>query len=115
MAHDLNKATLIPTVAEKDLLCKVVRHPSFSILVMINIWVDKGHVVINSVKIIWIFNVTNSGNVDLTKNSTPDIRNSEDFNYLHWRLVADYPGHVITYYRTQCQRPVYLKDMICDI
>ena len=49
------------------------------------------------------------------KNSTLGISNSEDFHYLHWRLVADYPGHVTTYFRTQCQRPVHPKDLICDI
>ena len=48
------------------------------------------------------------------KNSTLGISNSEDFHYLHWRLVADYPGHVTTYFRTQCQRPVHPKDLICD-
>ena len=49
------------------------------------------------------------------ENSTQGISNSEDFHYLHWRLVADYPGHVTTHFRTQCQRPVHLKDLICDI
>ena len=49
------------------------------------------------------------------ENSTQGISNSEDFHYLHWRLVADYPGHVTTYFRTQCQRPVHPKDLICDI
>ena len=49
------------------------------------------------------------------KNSTLGISNSEDFHYLHWRLVADYPGHVTIFFRTQCQRPVHPKDLICDI
>ena len=49
------------------------------------------------------------------ENSTQGISNSEDFHYLHWRLVADYPGHVTTHFRTQWQRPVHLKDLICDI
>ena len=49
------------------------------------------------------------------KNSTLGISNSEDFHYLHWRLIADYPGHVTTYFRTQCQRPVHPKDLIYDI
>ena len=49
------------------------------------------------------------------KNSTLGISNSEDFNYLHWRLEADYPGHVTTYFRTQFQRPVHTEDLICDI
>ena len=49
------------------------------------------------------------------KNSTLGISNSEDFHYLHWRLVAGYPGHVTSYFRTQCQRPVHPKDLICDI
>ena len=49
------------------------------------------------------------------ENSTQGISNSEDFHYLHWRLVADYPGHVTAHFRTQCQRPVHLKDLICDI
>ena len=44
-----------------------------------------------------------------------NICRSEDFHYLHRRLVAHYPGHVTTYFRTQCQRLVYLKDLICDI
>ena len=63
-------------------------------------------------KIIWIFNVTFSGIVDLSGNDTPSISDSEDFHYL---LVADYPGHVTTYFRTQCEMPVYLKGLICDI
>ena len=92
------------------LLYKAVRHPSLTKLVIIFIWFDKGHVVINSLKIIWIFNMANSRNVYLT-----GISNSEDFHYLHWRLVADYPGHVTTYFRTQCQRPVKPKDLISDI
>ena len=54
--------------------------------------------------------MANSRNVDLTGK-----QQSEDFHYLHWRLVADYPGHVTTYFRIQCQRPVYTKDPICDI
>ena len=49
------------------------------------------------------------------KNSTVGISNSEVFHYLHCRLVADYPGHMTTYFRTQCQRPVHPKDLICDI
>ena len=49
------------------------------------------------------------------KNSTLGISNSEDFHYPHWRLVADYPGLMTTYFRTQCQRPVHPKDLICDI
>ena len=51
-------------------------------------------------------------------NSSQNIQNicrSEDFHYLHRRLVAHYPGHVTTYFRTQCQRLVHLKDLICDI
>ena len=54
--------------------------------------------------------MANSRNVDLTGK-----QHSEDFHYLHWRLVADYPGNVTTYFRIQCQRPVYPKDPICDI
>ena len=49
------------------------------------------------------------------ENSTQSISNSEDFHYLNWMLVADYPGHVTTYFRTQCQRSVVLKDLTCDI
>ena len=49
------------------------------------------------------------------KNSTLGISNSEDFHYLHWRLVADYPGHMTTYFRTQCQSPFHPKDPICYI
>ena len=48
------------------LLCKAVRHPSWKILGIIFIWIDKGHIVINSVKNIWIFIMANSRNVDLT-------------------------------------------------
>ena len=48
------------------LLRKAVRHPSWKILVIIFIWIDKGHIVINSVKNIWIFIMANSRNVDLT-------------------------------------------------
>ena len=47
-------------------LCKAVRHPSWNILVIIFIWIDKGHIVINSVKNIWILIMANSRNVDLT-------------------------------------------------
>ena len=46
-------------------LRKAVRHPSLSILVIIFIWIDKEHL-IHWAKIIWIFNITFSGNVDLT-------------------------------------------------
>ena len=49
------------------------------------------------------------------ENSTLGISNAENFYYLHMRQVADYPGHVPTYFRTRCQRPIYLKDLICDI
>ena len=49
------------------------------------------------------------------KNSTLGISNSEDYHYLYWRLVADYPGHVTTYFCTQCWRPVQPKNLICDI
>ena len=80
MKHDWKKATLISAVAAKNrdaanltrhfhgghLLRKAVRHPSWKILVIIFMWFDKGHVVINSLKIIWIFHVANSRNVDLT-------------------------------------------------
>ena len=48
-------------------LKSTVRHPSLSNLVIIFICIDQGHIVINSVKIIWIFIITNWGNVDLTK------------------------------------------------
>ena len=49
------------------LLCKAVRHPSLSNFVIIFIWIDEGHIVINSVKIIWIFIIANWGNVDVTE------------------------------------------------
>ena len=49
------------------LLRKAVRHPIWKILVIIFIWIDKGHVVINSVRNIWIFIMANSRNVDLTE------------------------------------------------
>ena len=48
------------------LLRQAVRHPSLTKLVIIFMWFDKGHVVINSWIIIWISNVANSRNVDLT-------------------------------------------------
>ena len=51
----------------------------------------------------------------LLENSTQDINNSEDSHYLHRGLAADYPGHVTTFFRIQCQRPVYPKDPICNI
>ena len=83
MKHDWKKATLIPAVAAKDRDAsnlprhfylgspssqggKAVWHPSWKILVIIFIWIDKGHVVINSVKNIWIFIMADSRNVDLT-------------------------------------------------
>ena len=43
-----------------------VRHPSLTILVIIFIWIDKGHVVINSVKNIWIFIMANPRKNDTT-------------------------------------------------
>ena len=81
MEHDWKKATLIPKVAAKNreaanlmhrfhgghLLRKAVQHPSLTKLVIIFIWFDKGHVVINSLKIIWIFNMANLRNVYLTE------------------------------------------------
>ena len=82
MKHVWKNSTLIPAVAAKNrdaanltrhfhgghLLREAVRHPSLTKLVIILMWFDKGHmhVVINSLKIIWIFNVANSRNVDLT-------------------------------------------------
>ena len=47
------------------LLRKAVRYRSLTILVITCIWIDKGNVVINSVKNILISNVLNSRNVDL--------------------------------------------------
>ena len=47
------------------LLCKAVWHPSLKKFVLIFMWFDKGHVVINSLKL--IFHVANSRNVDLTE------------------------------------------------
>ena len=49
-----------------NLLRKAVRHPSLTKLVKMCMWFDRGHVVINSLKIIWIFNMANSRNLDLT-------------------------------------------------
>ena len=49
------------------LLRKAVRHPSWTKFIIIFKWFDKGHVVINSLKIIWIFNMANSRNVYLTE------------------------------------------------
>ena len=50
------------------LLRKAVQHLSSSInLVIVLIRIDKGHVVINSLKIIWIFNIGILRNVDLMK------------------------------------------------
>ena len=81
MEHDWIKATFIPAVVAKvrdatnftrhfqggHLLRKAVRHPSLSNLAIIFIWIDKVHVVNNSQKIIWIFTIANSRNVDLTE------------------------------------------------
>ena len=80
MKHDLKKATLIPAVAAKNRDAANLTHhfhggspssqggttPKFNELVIIFMWFDKGHVVINSLIIIWISNVANSRNVDLT-------------------------------------------------
>ena len=49
------------------LLRKAVRRPSWTKLVIIFIWFDTGHVVINSLKIIWISNIANLRNVYLTE------------------------------------------------
>ena len=84
MEHDWKKATLIPAVAAKNrdaanltrhfmggggghLLRKAVRHQSLTKLVIIFVCFDKRYVVINSLKIIWMFNVANSRNVYLTE------------------------------------------------
>ena len=48
------------------LLRKAERHPSWKILVIIFIWIDKGHIVINSVQNISILIMAYSSNVDLT-------------------------------------------------
>ena len=96
------------------LLRKAVRHLSLSTSVIIFIWIDKGHVVINSMKIIWIFNVKFSENVDMT--GKQHSRHQRFWRFpLSPSLVADYPGHMTTYFRTQCQRPVYRKGLICYI
>ena len=98
------------------LLRKAVRHPSWKILVIIFMWFDKGHVVINSLKIIWIFHVANSRNVDLTGKQHSRHQQFWRFPIISiggwWQIT---PGHVTTHFRTQCQRPVHLKDLICDI
>ena len=128
MKHDLKKATLIPAVTAKNrdaanltrhfhgghLLRKAVRHQSLTKLVIIFMWFDKGHVVINSLIIIWISNLAISRNVYLTGKQHSRHQQFWRFPLFHWRLVADYPGHVTTYFRTQCQRPVHRKDLICD-
>ena len=81
MEHDWIKATFIPAVVAKvrdatnltrhlqggHLLRKTVWHPSLSNLAIIFIWIDKVHVVNDSQKIIWIFTIANSRNVDLTE------------------------------------------------
>ena len=40
------------------------------------------------------------------ENSTQGISNSEGFHYLHLRLVADYLGHVTTYFCTHAMSKV---------
>ena len=85
MEHDWIKATFILTVAAKDRdATDVMRRfhgrlpssqggttPKFKYFGNFFIWIDKGHVVINLVKIIWIFYVTFSGNVDMTGKQHP--------------------------------------------
>ena len=55
--------------------------------------------------------MANSRNVYLTEKQQS---RHQQFWRFPW-LVADYPGHVTTYFRTQCQRPVHSKELICDI
>ena len=97
------------------LLRKAVRHPSLTKLVMIFMWFDKGHVVINSWIIIWISNVANSRNVDQTGKQHSRHQQFWRFPLSPLEAGGRFPGHVTTYFRTQCQRPVHLKDLICDI
>ena len=127
----LEKATLIPAVAAKDrdasnliwcvifiggyLLRKAVGHPSWKILVIIFIWIDKGHIVINSVKNIWIFIMANSRNVDLTGKQHSRHQHFWRFPLSPLEASSTLPRSLDHLFRTQCQRPVHLKDMICDI
>ena len=104
MEHNWKKATLIPAVAAKTgtrqnfqggggvrLLRKAVRHPSWTTLVIIFIWFDKGHIVINSLKNHLNFSTWLTREMLIwPENSTQGINNFEDFHYLHWRLVADF-------------------------
>ena len=104
------KTTLIPAVAAKNRasanltrhfhgghrLRKAARYSSLSNLVMIFIWIDK------LLSIQWkTFECSTWQNPEMLtwlKNRTQGIKNSENVYYLHWRLVADYQGHVTTYF-----------------
>ena len=91
------------------LLRKAARHPSWTKSVIILIWFDKGHVVINSLKIIWIFNMANSRNVYLTEKQHSRHQQFWRFPLSPLEASSRIPRH------TQCQRPVHPKDLICDI
>ena len=61
------------------LLRKAVRHPSWKILVIIFIWIDKGHIVINSGKTFEFWSWLTPEMLIWLENSTQDISISEDF------------------------------------
>ena len=83
MKHDWRKATLISAMAAKHRdAANMTRHfhggrgshssqggmtLKFKEICNIFLWYDKEHLVINSLKIIWIFHVVYSRNVDLTE------------------------------------------------
>ena len=140
MEHDWKKATLIPALTAKNrdaanltrhfhgghLLRKTVRHPSLKKLVIILIWFNKGHVVINSLKIIWIFHVANSRNVYLTEQqhsrhqqfwrfplspleASSRLPRSHDHLFLHSMSKASPPQGPDMWYLTFCENnvPIY--------
>ena len=78
------------------LLRKTVRHSSLSNLVIIFIWIDKGHVVIDSVKIIWIFAMANSRNVDLT--GKQHLRHQQFWRYLPGSIISRSRDNLFSHY-----------------
>ena len=130
MKHDWKKATLIPVVAAKDRdASNLPRHFLLGVTFFARRYdtqverfrkyflceLTKGMLLLVQWKAFKFSSWLTPEMLIWLENSTHDIRRSEDFDYLHWRLVADYPGHVTIYFRIQSQRPVYPKDPICDI
>ena len=72
---------------EGQLLHKPVWHASWKILVIIFIWIDKGLVVINSVKNIWFLIMANSRNVDLTRKQ--HLRHQQFWRFPFFPLEAN--------------------------